>query len=274
MLVIPEHVLKAGPWSISKAGVIEKCPLQFDFKYGPDKIPEVVKYEQSRVGVAVHKALEMCLGGADQKRAFQIASEEQGLTTDEHEQVMSFWDQVTRFVQRMVTLKKKHGVSQTFIETKWGVRTDFKGCKFFGGDVFFRGVVDYALRAAGNHLIIIDHKSGKEHELSYYDKQFRAYCIMALAMYPELKGVQTAINFIQTDNLAWNPYVKAEQIRDEYIPWMVSYLTESCQGLLSDPAPKRGWWCGTGKPDATWGCPYRPICPIYGGSGRVEEAKQ
>lgn len=272
MLTFPEHVLKAGPWSISKAGVIEKCSLQFDYKYGPNKIPEVVTYEQSRVGVAVHKALELTLGGTDQKLAFQVAEDEGQLTTDEVDQLKSFWDQVRRFYLKTEAFKRKHGVRDVMIERKWGITTEFKPCAFFAKDkVFFRGVLDYALPTASHDLIIIDHKSGKEKDLSYYENQFRVYAIMALAQDAGLRGVQTAVNFIQTDQLRWDKYVPAATIRDEYFPWLVKHLTDACQGLLNSPAPKKGWWCGTGKPDATWGCPYRPICPLYGGSGRVEQ---
>lgn len=257
MLAIEEHVLKAGPWSISKAGVIEKCSLQFDFKYGPNKVPEVVKSEESRVGVAVHKALELILEGHNPKLAFQIAADENELTHDEIDQLQSFWDQVLRFKKRIDEFKKKYGVKRQYIEQKWGVKTDFSGCEFFAKGVFFRGVVDFALDCAGDHMVIIDHKSGKQKEMEYYDKQFRGYAVMALARNPSLKGVQTAVNFIATDQFLFNPYVKAEQIRDEYQPWLIKYLHEACKGLLLPPAPTKGPLCN-------W-CGYRPICPLFKG---------
>jgi hypothetical protein len=262
---IPEYVLKAAPWSISKAGVIEKCSLQFDYKYGPKKIKETDQYEESRVGVAVHAALEMVLGGHDQKKSFMIAGDNEGLTTDELDQLNGFWDQVERFNKSMNAFKRDHKVKETFIERRWGVLPDFKGCEFFDKKGLFRGVLDYGMLTARGDMVIVDHKSGKEKDLSYYDKQFRGYAIMALAKNPSIKGVQTAINFIATDNMPWNPYITAEQIRDEYNPWLIKYLTESAVGLTKDPVGKEGWWCN-------W-CSFRSICPLKGGSGRVDEAK-
>jgi CRISPR/Cas system-associated exonuclease Cas4 (RecB family) len=263
---IPEHVLKNGPWSISKAGTIEKCSLQYDFKYGPNKIKEVKPSDESRLGVAVHTALEYALTGTAVKLAFQIAADEKELTTDEVEQLQAFFDQVDRFVKKMLILRQKQGVmpQNVLIEKQWALTPDFKGTGFFDKRLppFFRGVVDYALITRGNDVIIIDHKSGKQKDLSYYETQFRSYALMALAHIPELRGVQTAINFIQTDKLEWNPYVKASVIRETYMPWLIEHLTKCCEGLLAPPVAKKGWYCD-------W-CGYKPICPAFGGSGRAD----
>lgn len=254
---IPEHVLKNGPWSISKAGVIQKCSLQYDYKYGAQKQPELVTYFDSRLGTAVHKALEFALGGTKVKQAFIFAQDQSELTTDEVEKLWSFYDQVDKFVQRMTTFKARHGVKDhgVFLEHKIGVSKEFTSTKFFDNKALFRGVVDYALLTANNDLVIIDHKSGKQKDLKEYADQCKAYCILALALFPDLKGVQTAINFIQTDKLEWNPRVTAATIREEYQPWLVKYLIDSCEGLLSPPAAKKGWYCD-------W-CGYKPICPVF-----------
>lgn len=285
----PDHVLKYGPWSISKAGSIERCSLQFDYKYGIQKQKELESYNESRIGVAVHYALELALGGTAIRVAFQHAADKHELTSDETEQLEAFYDQIQRFVKRMASFQQKHGVhpANVMIEKKLGMRSDFTSCSFFerGGGcancrdgkdgheprqgkclyaptffkeslpVFFRGVVDYAMLTKNKELIIIDHKSGKEKDISQYEAQFRSYCLMAFAVIPDLKGIQTAINFVMTDKMAWNPYVKAEVVREQYRPWMVEYLTKSCEKLLQPPAPTKGWWCN-------W-CGYKSICPSF-----------
>lgn len=255
----PEHVLKHGPWSISKAGVIEHCSLQFDFKY-KQKLKELVTFEESRVGIAVHKALELALGGTPLKTAFLHAQDQCELTHDEIERMLTFRDQIERFVRRMVGFRMQHGVlpQNVFIEKKWGLTADFTGAGFFDKTVFFRGVVDYALLTAKNDLIIIDHKSGKEKDLSHYENQFRSYALMALAQVPNLRGVQTAINFVMSDNLVWNKYTKAETIREVYQPWLVEHMTKACEGLLAPPAPTKGWWCN-------W-CGFKPMCSAFKGT--------
>lgn len=254
---IPEHVLKNGPWSISKAGVIQKCSLQFDYKYGAQKRPEVVTYYDSRIGTAVHKALEFALDGTNVKKAFTFAQDQSELTTDETEKLWSYYDQVDRFVKKMERFKARHGVKpqNVFLEHKIGVTTDFKFTQFFDKKSLFRGVIDFGLLTANNDMVIIDHKSGKQKDMKEYADQCKAYCILALALFPELKGVQTAINFIQTDKLEWNPRVTAEEIRTGYQPWLVNHLVNSCTNLLAPPVAKKGWYCD-------W-CGYKPICPEF-----------
>lgn len=256
MEAIPEHILKHGPWSISKAGVLAKCSLQFDFKYGPNKIPEPPQESsaESRIGVAVHHALELSLDGVAVKQAFQVANDKWELTTDEVDKVMCFYEQVERFNKRIAAFRAKHGVipQYVYIERKIGLNADFSHEKFFDAKLF-RGVVDFMMITGRGDAIIIDHKSGKQKDMKYFEDQCKAYCILALAMTPNLKGVQTAINFVQTDQLVWNPPVTAETIRNEYHPWLINYLKNSCTGLLEPPAAKEGWWCD-------W-CPYEKLCP-------------
>lgn len=283
-------VLKFGPWSISKAGTAEKCSLQFDFKYGAQKQKELETYQESNIGVAVHLALELALGATPLKAAFQMAGDKYELTDHELEQLESFYEQVGRFVAKMAKFQTKHGVhpAHVMIERRMGIRADFSACSFFekGGGcshcqravaahvdgmcvsrvptpykealpVFFRGVVDYAMLTKDKNLIIIDHKSGKEKDLSFFQPQFKSYCLMAQAAIPDLKGIQTAINFVMTDNLVWNPYVKASTIRDEYRPWMVEHLAKSCEKLEGGVSASKGWWCD-------W-CGYKSICPTFAG---------
>jgi len=192
-LLIPEHVVQNGPWSISKAGVIAKCSQQFAFKYGTLKQAERTVFVESRIGSTVHKALEFALEGMKLKDAFRFAKDQYELTTDEAEKLMSFYGQVESFVARMTAFKARHGVQprDVFIEHKVGVSHDFKSVPFFERTGLFRGVMDYALRTANNDMVIIDHKSGKQKDLKEYDAQCRAYSILALAMFPDLRGVDS-----------------------------------------------------------------------------------
>lgn len=254
---IPEHVLKNGPWSISKAGVIQKCSLQFDYKYGANKQPELVTSDASRIGTTVHKALEFALEGIKVEDAFTFAIDQAELTTDETDKVRSYFGQVVSFVKFTEKFKAQWGVkpSNVYLEHKVGIMPDFKFVQFFDKRGLFRGVMDYALFTGHNDMVIIDHKSGKQKDLKEYADQCKAYCILALAMFPNLRNVQTAINFIMTDKLEWNPRVSAETIRNEYYPWLVKYLIDSCEGLLAPPKGKKGWYCD-------W-CGYKPICPEH-----------
>lgn len=269
-LSIPEHVLEFAPWSISKAGMLEKCSMQFHMKHKL-KIKERATFEQSRLGVAVHRALELALEGVPVRKAFEMARLESEATETESEQINTFIDQVDRFVKRMAAFKTRERATDVLIERKLALKTDFTSTHFFDKTGLLRGVVDYGVITNSGYMVIIDHKTGKEKELKEYDKQFHAYCLMALAQWPQLKGVQTAINFVMTDHLVWNPMVKAEQIREEYRLWLIKYLTETCEALKTAPVAKKTWACD-------W-CPYgpkaaKPVCTLFGGTGRDDEVHE
>src|ERR1019366_313643 len=208
---------------------------------------EPVAYQESRIGVAVHKVLEMALGGMEVKMAFDYVLSTDGLTTQEMEDVHAFYEQVARFIKRMADFKLRHGVQHTFIEERWGLTHTFEPATFFNKTSFFRGVVDFAMLTKEGDLVIIDHKTGKEKELSYYEMQFCAYAVMGLAKFPKIRGVQTAINFTATDNLRWNKFISASQIRDELQPKLVKHIIDSTVGLDEEPKATKGWycdWCG------------------------------
>jgi putative RecB family exonuclease len=261
------HVMSHGPWSVSKLGVIEKCSLQFFYKYG-EKRPEVLPSSpESRIGTAVHSALELSLQGTDLTRALRMAGKTHELTSMELEELDARSEQIKDFVKRVGQFKEKHGVRSTHIEEKWGLTADFKSTGFFSKDVFFRGVVDLAMIPSNGDLVIIDHKSGKERGLEYYAPQLKVYAIMGLAKYPNARNVKLGLNFITTNNMVWDSLTPAEVVRSQYQPWLVDYMNETCKGLTEAPAPKPSRLCD-------W-CGYKPICPAFAEvSGATNESKQ
>ena len=259
------------------------------------KTPEVKPYQEATIGVVVHKTLELALSDnfdrADPpippekrvKTSMEIAVdtypyEEKKkataapLTHDEIEQVRTYFDQIVAFVTKMDERKKKFESRMTVQECQWGIGPAFQSTPFFDpwpekpkpGEppppvkhaVFFRGVVDYAMFTKSQHLIIFDHKSGKVKPLDRTASQCKAYCVMAVVQNPELKGVQTAINYIMHNEEPWNPHVTSAVIRSEYFPWLLNFVMENGRNLLlPEPRPQKGWWC-------SW-CGYRPICPKF-----------
>ena len=266
---IPDYVTKEAPWSISKVGTLEKCGLQFDYKYH-QKIKEQVTFANSLLGKAVHRALELSLEGlVSVDKAFTMAQLEFTLTETEVEQLLTFRTQCSAFVNKMIKFKQKHFVKEVLLEKKLSITSEFKGVGFFSKQGLLRGVVDYALITQDNYAIVIDHKTGRQLEMKDYDTQFRSYCLLMLAQYPYLQGVQTAVNFVASDQLIWNKMRTAEEIIDQDRPWLVNYLANACAPLKLTLIGKKSSSCDY--------CPYgpkmatAPICTLYGGTGKPPE---
>lgn len=259
MLTFPEHILEKAPWSVSKLGVIEQCSLKFDLKYN-QRTEEAGTFTESRVGVAVHSALELSVRGSPINQAMQYARESSDLTHAELQELDARIEQIENFTSRMKHFRKKYGVIEEHVESRWGMDQSFDWCGYYGdkgpGKLFFRGAVDYAMYTKSKHLIIIDHKSGKQRDLEHYQTQLRVYSMMALARFPEAKGVQCAINFVMPDKMEWDKYVSAETIKGEYRPWLHEHMSKVCAGLLDEPKPTKTKLCD-------W-CGYKSICPAHG----------
>lgn len=262
MIVIPEHVQAHAPWSVSKAGVIKNCSLQFSFRY-EQKLPAIDEpAAATNVGTVVHKALEFSLLGTPVSQAFDMAVVTTDITSDEEEEVHLFFEQVEDFTRRINLFKKQHGVKKHnfLIEAKWGFSyPDLRMMEFFSS-CFMRGAIDLCMVTRGGRAVVIDHKSGAQLSMDTYEPQLRIYCLMVLARYPNIKSVQTGINFTMLNDLKFNPPVSAEVIRKEYVPWLLDFMTESCQGLLSEPthAAEKAWFCDY--------CNYRSACPLFSGA--------
>lgn len=260
LAVLPSYAAAGIPWSYSKAEVAAKCSLQYDFKYGAARktyTEDTSAFTESRVGSAVHKALELALDGTPIAKSFQVAIDMTELAHDEAETTHSFVDNVTAFVKRAAAFRVKYNIKphNVFLEYRIGLSPDFKSVPFFENSGLFRGVLDLVMLTPYGDAVVIDHKSGKQKEMSEYEAQCKAYCILILARHPQITGVKTGVSFLLTGALEWNARVSAETIRNEYHPWLLKFLAESSTGLQLPPTPKKDWWCG-------W-CGYKALCPEF-----------
>jgi CRISPR/Cas system-associated exonuclease Cas4 (RecB family) len=266
---VPEHVLKHAPWSISKADVIERCSLQFDYKYVQKK-EEIALGAAARMGQAVHTTLEHMLKPIqpidmaeetlfrdNANRAFEHSKAFHGLTQDEIDELDSFRENVETFARRMVKMRAKYNAPPPLLESKWGMMLDGSRAEFFNNKGFLRGVVDFGLiiphPEGDNSLVIIDHKSGKLKPIEEYTRQLRSYCVMALSQVPNLRGVQTGIHFVKTGQTFMNSYATRETIAETYYPYIIEEIITAAAKLAHPPRPSPSWHCN-------W-CGYASICP-------------
>lgn len=254
---IPELVRRHAAWSNSKADVASRCSLQYDFKYGSQKRKELVPFRGSRVGTAAHLALQFVLTGVSLKNAIQRAIAENGLTSGEVEDLRAFEERITHFYERITAFKRANNVTKTFVEVKWGLRADFTPARFFDDDVFFRGVLDFAMLIDDAQLVIIDHKSGKKKDIEEHQHQINSYLVLAQVNIPTLRSGQGAIHYLSDGAIDWDPRktISVEHVQEHLRPWLINHLSRSCAQLGAPPAPTEGWWCG-------W-CGYKPICPRF-----------
>jgi len=247
---------KLGPWSLSKAQSATSCPFRFYHSYVlKTKGKQPLDQSATRKGSAAHAALEDVLKGKyDLMTALKKAVMNHKLTTVEIDDVFAMAHNMKVFLDSVEKFKKTQNVTEVLVERRFGLTLDLKPTKFFGKDVFFRGVWDLCLRTK-NRLAIIDHKSGQpKNDIGWYGDQLNTYAIAGVCLFDDVEGIQSGINYVQDDDkVRWGDMQSADYIREHVVPWFVHYLDKAGEEAETKEA-RKGWWCNY--------CSYISICPI------------
>jgi hypothetical protein len=250
-------VLANTPWSVSKANTARECPRKFNYQYLQKlKMPRTKAYEAS-TGQIVHKALEIALTGAAVSKSFEVALAQvrDPLSTEEIEDVLSFKSPVQTFLGKFGAYRVRHGGNEPVMEQKLAV--DFNGnpVPFFDNErAFMRGVIDMSMTFANKPIaLILDHKTGKYKDLTYFRDQFDAYLLLLKASNPALEQVQLGINFLRVNKIEFIPGLvdvrDVTPIRDR----IVRFLNDSTQYMNDLERTRPGPLC-------RW-CEYQAVCP-------------
>lgn len=252
MIKLP--IIAHSPWSPSKAGLANKCPLAFTYRY-IEKRQGKPRGSAALIGTVVHRAQELLLAGQDIDTALDTAlvESDQELTVKERKAVLGFSTKLVSFKRKLDSFREKHNVTRMNLEGGWAVDRSFNPCRYDDNEnAVIRGIVDLSLFLDSGYVIIIDHKSGRLRPTQYYRTQLDFYSIMALAHFPEAKGVQCALNYLGADKVIWGTPLTSSHIRKTLHPWLAQYLTSRAERVLT-PTPHVSPLCG-------W-CDYEDICP-------------
>lgn len=210
---------------------------------------------ESLIGTAAHTALEYAVGGKHTvARCIKISVTEHRLTTPEIEAVKAFQPAIENFLSKFSSYRQRHNAGTPVIEQQLAIDFNGKSVGFWANNILIRGVVDLSVPFIGRpHALILDHKSGKEHDLKYYEDQFMTYALLTKAKTPELEAVKLGINFIKTDRVAFRKGM--HDVRDivPLVDRAVTFLNDAAQDVnnikLVRPGPLCDW------------CDYYSICP-------------
>ncbi len=264
--IVKEH----APWSISKAQVAKQCPHRFYLQYIVKKRMDVPQSVESLIGTAAHSALEYALGGNGKlsvNKCFKIAIAEHKLTTPEIEMVRGFQPAVENFLRKFQSYRKRHQGETPLIEQRLAV--DFNGApvRFWdNGKGLIRGVIDLSMRFKNNpHGLILDHKTGKERELKYFENQFNAYALFMRATVPELKSIKLGINFLKADRIEFQDGTLDVRDIQPLFNRVLSFLNDTTQDANNHKLVRTGPLCN-------W-CDYMSICPAHADGADGKKAR-
>lgn len=257
-----DFVRKYAPWSVSKADTVRNCPLKFKYQYLDGiKGLKAPKMADAEIGKAVHKLLEYAIAINRPVRQFvDVIINEFHLEGADLERFMNLLPAADNLIQRLSGYQQRWGSPAPKIEQKIAVSIDGKAVDFFDNSrAFFRGVLDIVYKIKDkNHLVIMDHKTGKYRGIDYYQSQFDGYLWLVKGLMPELEGVQIAVNFLQTDQTEFSTF-KYLHNAGELCERVVAFLNKSTARVEDLEAVKPGPLC-------PW-CNFHSICPAHNADG-------
>ncbi len=207
--------------------MLEKCPLNFYLKYVIKAKPsaEYVEQQQTTVGKAAHKILELILKGSSIKEAYATAKVEYSTVLSEPtwvEQVESLELSITKFKERIQEFQSTNPVKAFHHELRLGITRDYKPTTFFAKDVWFRGVLDTVIELQNNDAIYLDHKTGAASAggLKNYKKQLDTYKILHHFGKTKVQGSQSGIHFIREGVILLDDYTETADIESSLVKGM------------------------------------------------------
>lgn len=250
-------IIAHSPWSPSKAGLANKCPLAFSYRY-IEKREGKPRGSAAIIGVVVHRAQELLLDGAPVSDAIDtaIAESDQPISVKDEKTIRSFARKIVSFKEKLDAFTDKNKVTTRNLEGGWAIDHAFNPCRYDDSEnAVIRGIVDLSLFLDSGYVIIVDHKSGRLRPAQYYRTQLDFYSIMALAHFPNARGVQCALNYLAVDKVIWSAPLKSSYIRKTLHPWLAQYLTSRAVRVSTPTAQV--------SPLCSW-CDYEDICPARG----------
>jgi len=232
------------PWSVSKIDTLKQCPKKFWYGY-----IQKVKYDRPAnkaltIGKAVHSVLQYAITGRNLDACFEFAYTDCKLTSEEIHEVNSYRPSITSFLAKYQTYLDKHGIRESITEKQYAIDLAGKPVKFFDNDNgLIRGVVDLAMFVRTQpHVIVLDHKTGKQRDMSHYDTQFDFYRLLLKAAHPSITGIVTGVHFVTNAHIRTSSLVEVPDLEPLYNK-VVGYMNWVASGITDLEDRKTGWWC-------------------------------
>ncbi|MBX3158382.1 MAG: PD-(D/E)XK nuclease family protein [Deltaproteobacteria bacterium] len=240
-----------APWSASKVGTALRCPRLFHWKY-IEKIAEPEVMPETRIGKAIHKALELALMGTPIPEATSTVRAE---LPSENEQLRfdRLGTGIPAFAHRISQFRRSRRVARQLVEYSLAVREDLTVTQFYSGDAYYRGVLDLGYLFEDDSIALVDHKTGVRLPGTSIADQLAGYVVLASAAFRHVKRFWLGVHWIAERAVEWGPPLLPDQVMDKIIPDVMDNIEAAALAVSDGPRTNPGPWCDR--------CSYRDRCP-------------
>lgn len=245
------RALKHAPWSASKVQTALRCPRLFHYRY-VDKLREPEVMPETRVGKAVHQAIELALGGMLLEQA--LAEGSQTLASDdERTRFDTVCASLPEFLERIAQFRRAKRVTRSMVEYSLAIRENLSAAPFYAGDAFYRGIIDLAYLYGGGNLAVVDHKSGRRSSNLNITEQLEGYAVLAAAGFRQVQRVWLGVHWVGSGAIDWAPPMSIAEINQRLLPGVMANIEAAALAVDDGPRATPSPWCER--------CSYRTVCP-------------
>ncbi len=228
-----------------------RCPRLFHFRY-VDKLKEPEVMPETRLGKAIHKALELVLQGtpipeATAKVRAELPNEIEQLRFD------TLGTGIEPFTTRIAAFRRRRRIARQLVEYSLAVREDLSVTQFYSGDAYFRGVIDLGYIFSDDSIALVDHKTGARIPGTSITDQLEGYAVLAAAAFRHVRQFWLGIHWVAERAVEWSAPVKPEMVVDELVPDLLDNIEAAALAVDDGPRPNPGTYCDR--------CSYRELCP-------------
>ena len=240
-----------APWSASKVSTALRCPRLFHFRY-VDKLPEPEVMPETRIGKAIHQALEHVLQGTTIPDALnKVRAELPSEVEQRRFDVLA--PGIEPFTARIAQFKRRRRVARQLVEYSLAVREDLSTTQFYAGDAYYRGVLDLGYVFEDDSLALVDHKTGVRLPGTSIADQLEGYAVLAAAAFRHVRQFWFGIHWIAERAVEWSTPVTPEHVVDKLVPDLLDIIEAAALAVSDGPRTNPGPWCDR--------CSYRGVCP-------------
>jgi CRISPR/Cas system-associated exonuclease Cas4 (RecB family) len=251
-LSVPTHkALALAPWSASKVQTALRCARLFHYRY-IDKLKEPEVMPETRIGKAVHTALEHALRGMLTSLAIDEGAKELA-NTDEDDRYRRICQNIELYLQRIAEFRQKRRVGRDFIEYRLAMDVSGQPTGFHSANAFFRGIIDAAYVYDGGAYALVDHKTGLRQPNINIVEQLEGYAVLANTAFFNVRSVRLGVHWVTNAKVDWSESIHPLQIEESLLPKLHDSIKAAALAVSDGPRPQASPACER--------CSYRSICP-------------
>ncbi len=245
------RALLHAPWSASKVSTALRCPRLFHFRY-IEKIKEPEVMPETRLGKAIHKAIELAFDGTALDEALaSVRAELPGET--EQARFDTLATGLPAFSHRIAQFRRRRRVSRQLVEYSLAVREDMTTTQFYAGDAYYRGVLDLGYLFADDAIALVDHKTGVRIPGTSIADQLAGYAVLAASAFRHVRQFWLGVHWVVERAVEWSAPLAPNVVHGRLVPELLDNIEAAALAVDDGPRPNTGPWCDR--------CSYRGMCP-------------